>query len=246
MNLPQFLRSLGKEEIKPGGSYASKTAIAKLELRSNERVLVVGPNAASTAMYVALTSRVNASSLLSNQGERVDCDDTQLMRRLDDAVGTAEKIPFENGTFDAALVEATLADLEPARQAAALREVARVLKPQGRIALNELAWRQPPTPAISARLNEVWGAPVHPHVVRGWWDLLEAAGLKEVAPELAVITYFSRKGMENDEGENAVNVFHAAFENPKALKRFTQAHHEFEENRRYYGVIIATAIKARA
>ena len=120
MNLPQFLRSLGKEEIKPGGSYASKTAIAKLELRSNERVLVVGPGAASTAMYVALTSRVNASSLLSNQGERVDCDDTQLMRRLADAVGTVETIPFENGTFDAALVEATLADLELVRRTAEL------------------------------------------------------------------------------------------------------------------------------
>jgi len=244
MNLPAFLRSLGKEEIKPGGSYAARTAIARLELRSNERALIIGPNAASTAMYVALTQRVDACALIASEAERVACDDIQLKRRLSDAVGSVEKLPFSEPAFDAALIEATLADLEPSRQAAALKEIARVLKPNGRIALHELAWRQPPTPAITARLNEVWGAPVHPHVVRGWWDLLEAAGFKDVAPELAVITYFSRNGMEADEGANAVNIFHAAFENPAALARFTAAHREFEENRRYYGVIIATATRA--
>jgi hypothetical protein len=36
-------------------------------------------------------------------------------------------------------------------------------------------------------------------------------------------------------------VFHTAFENPEALKRFTAAFREFEENRRYYGVIVTTA-----
>src|SRR5262245_22917533 len=104
MNLPQFLRSLGKEEIKPGGSYATRTALNKLALRSNERVLIVGPGAASTAMYVALTSRVDACALLAAESERVACDDAQLARRLSDAVGTIEKLPFEAAQFDAALV----------------------------------------------------------------------------------------------------------------------------------------------
>lgn len=239
--LPLFLRSLGKQEIKPGGAYAARTAIARLGLRNNERVLVIGPNAASTAMYVALTQRVDACALLAHESERAACDDLQLKRRLSDALGHVEQLPFEQGAFEAALVEATLAELPPARQTAALREIARVLKPRGRVALHELAWRQPPTAEISAALNDVWGAPVHAHVARGWWDVLEGAGFKEVASELAVVSYFSRKGMEADEGENAVNVFHGAFENPAALKRFSAAHREFEEHRRYYGVIIATA-----
>lgn len=181
-SLPEFLRSLGKEEIKPGGSYATKTALARLELRSNERVLIVGPGAASTAMYVALTSRVDACALLAEDNEKVDCDDTQLRRRLENAVGTVENLPFDGPSFDAVLVEATLADLEPARQAAALAEIARVMNKGARLALHELAWRQPPTPAIAARLNEIWGAPVHPHVVRGWWDLLEGAGFRTSSP----------------------------------------------------------------
>jgi len=241
MNLPQFLRSLGKDEIKPGGSYAAGAALERLQLRAGEQLLVIGPGAASSAVHIALTRRVDVCALIAHESERVACDDIALSRRLSDAIGAVEALPFEKPRFDAALVEATLAELPPARQAAALKEIARVMKAGGRIALNELAWRQPPTREIEARLREVWGGPVHPHVARGWWDLLEGAGFGNVQSDLAVVTFFTRKGMESDEGQNAANVFHAAFENPQALQRFAQAYREFEENRRYHGVIIAGA-----
>ncbi len=242
--LPDFLRSLGKEDLKPGGSYAAGAALERLQLRAGERLLVIGPGAASSAVHIALTRRVDACALITNESERVPCDDISLGRRLTASVGGVEALPFDKPCFDSVLVEATLAELPPARQAAALKEIARVMKAGGRIALNELAWHQPPTPEIEARLREIWGGPVHPHVARGWWDLLEGAGFGNVQSDLAVVTYFTRKGMESDEGANAMNVFHAAFENREALKRFTQAHQEFEENRRYYGVIIAAATKA--
>ena len=85
---------------------------------------------------------------------------------------------------------------------------------------------------------------VHPHVVRGWWDLLEEAGFKDVRNELAVVSYFTRQGMENDEGDTAIDIFHSAFEDPDSLQRFSRALHEFADNRHYYGVILATATKA--
>ena len=241
--LPEFLRALGKEEIKPGGGYATKTAVTRLELRSNEHLLLIGPGAANTAIYVAMTSRVEAVALVADESQRALCDDVQLSRHLSQPLGSPENMPLDNARFDAALIESTLADLEPARQAAVLREVARVLKPGGRVALHELAWRQAPTPEISSRLREIWGAPVYPHVVRGWWDLLESAGFSSVNAELAVISYFTRKGMETDEGDRAVNLFHSAFENPRYFERFTAAYRELQENRRYYGVVIATATR---
>ncbi len=240
-SLPQFLRSLGKEEIKPGGSYAANAALERLQLRPGEHLLVIGPGAPSSAVHIALTRRVDVCALIAHESERVPCDDIALKRRLSDAVGGVAALPFEKPRFDAALVEATLAELPPAGQQGALREIARVLKPGGRVAINELAWRQPPTSEIEARLREVWGGPVHPLPVRGWWDQLEGAGFGNVQSDLAVVTYFTRKGMESDEGQNAANVFHAAFARPDALERFAQAHREFEENRRYHGVIIATA-----
>lgn len=242
--LPEFLRSLGKEDIKPGGAYATRTALSRLGLQSKQRLLVVGPGAWHTAIYTALMFRVQATALLASADDIKPCDDAQLARRLNGEVGSVTSLPFEAQAFDAALVEAELSYLEPEKQALALLELQRVLKPRARIALHELAWRQAPTPAVEGRLREVWGAVVWPRVTRGWWDALEAAGFEAVQSELAVVSYFTRKGLETDEGDNALQVLHRAFESEAALQRFAAAYREFQENRRYYGVIIATARKA--
>jgi SAM-dependent methyltransferase len=153
-------------------------------------------------------------------------------------------MPFDDEHFDAALIEATLAYQHQQQQQATLKELHRVLKPGGRIGIHELAWRQPPTPEVEKRLAGVWQGHVQPLVVREWWDLLEAAGFSGVENELAVVSYFTRKGMTADEGEQAVEIFHNAFEDPDRMARFSRAYHEFTDNRRYYGVILATAIKA--
>ncbi|KAA0209328.1 methyltransferase domain-containing protein [bacterium] len=242
--LPEFLRSLGKQDIKPGGAYATRTALSRLGPMSQQRLLVAGPGAWQTAIYTALMFRVQATALLASEADLRPCDDAQLARRLAAKVGVVTALPFEAQAFDAALVEAELSCLEPAKQAQALLEIRRVLKPQARIALHELAWRQAPTPAVDGRLREIWGAPVWPRVTRGWWDALEAAGFEAVQSELAVVSYFTRKGLETDEGENALQVLHGAFESEEALQRFAAAYREFQVNRRYYGVIIATARKA--
>jgi hypothetical protein len=141
------------------------------------------------------------------------------------------------------MIEATLAHQPVERLEQTLKEVARVLKPGARAGLHELTWRQPPTPAIEQGLAKVWQGPVRPLVVRGWWDALENAGFRDVKNELAVVSYFTRQGMTADEGDTAVEIFHSAFENEAALDRFSEAYREFNDNRRYYGVILATATK---
>jgi hypothetical protein len=118
-----------------------------------------------------------------------------------------------------------------------------VIKPGGRLAIHELCWRQAPTPELETALRDVWKGEVTPHVLRGWWDMLEAAGFGGIETEQAIISYFTRKGMEVDEQENAVNLFHGAFETEEKLARFTRAYREFSEQRRYHGVIIGLATK---
>lgn len=217
-SLPQFLRSLGKRDITPGGSYASNAALTKLALRDPERVLLLGAKAAETAASLNQTSRCEAQAAAAPDSLPPSC-------------------------FDAALCEATLAELTPERQREALKAIARALKPRGRLVLHELTWRQPPTAEREAALRDVWGAPVFPHVVRGWWDLLEAAGFGEISHELAVVTLLSRKGVASDEGESVLSGFQAAMENRDALPRLAVAWREFDDFKRYYGVIVARAIK---
>ena len=241
--LPEFLASLGKTELKPGGSYATGAAIRMLDLTSGEHVLVVGPHAANTALFVSMTTQTTTEALVKEESEKVTEGDPSLKRRSTARIGKIEELPFEDAHFDAALIEATLSYQQPDRQAQTLKEIHRVLKLGARIGLHELVWRQPPTPEIERRLADVWQGTVNPGVVRNWWDLLETAGFKDVKNELAVVSYFTPQGMTSDEGDTAIEIFHKAFENEDTLDRFYAAYREFAENRRYYGVIIATATK---
>lgn len=242
--LPEFLASLGKTELKPGGTYATGALIKQLDLSSGEHVMVVGPAAGSTALFVSMTTQTTTEGLVKDESEKATEGNPGLKRRSTARIGKTDELPFEDARFDAAMLEATISYQTPAEQTATLAEVARVLKPGGRIGLHELVWRQPPTPQVEERLRDVWQGYVNPYIVRGWWDLLEAAGFKDISNELAVVSYFTRKGMAADEGETSAEIFHNAFETPERLARFSAAYQEFAENRRYYGVIIATAVKA--
>jgi len=243
--LPRFLASLGKSELKPGGSYGTQALIRLLDLRGGQHCLIVGPSSAPTALYVSMTTQATTEALVRTEAEKVTENDPGLKRRSTARVGQAEALPFADAHFDVAIIEATLAEMPAPQRAAALKEVARVLKPGGRIGVHELCWRQPPTPERNAALRAAWGGDVYPQVVSGWWDALESAGFSNIANEVAVMTLFSRKGMATDESEQANEVFHNAFENPEALARFTAAYREFCDYKRYYGVILATATKPK-
>ncbi|MBX3475855.1 MAG: class I SAM-dependent methyltransferase [Planctomycetes bacterium] len=243
LSLPSFLASLGKAELKPGGAYGTKALIRLLGLRGGMHTLVIGPASAPTALFVSMTSQATTEALVHHLSERVTEDDPSLRRRSTARVGKAEELPFADARFDAAMVEASLAELPLIGQARVLREVARVLKPGGLVGLHELCWRQPPTPDREAALGAVWGTGVYPHVMRGWWDALEEAGFGAIHNEVAVVSWFSRRGMEQDEGEKAAEIFHSAFEDQSRLQRFTAAYREFHDFRRYYGAALCVGRK---
>ncbi|MCC7509299.1 MAG: methyltransferase domain-containing protein [Planctomycetes bacterium] len=244
LSLPEFLASLGKTELKPGGTYATGALIRLLELRGGDHALVCGPNAGSTALFVSMTTQATTEALVREESEKVTENDPSLKRRSTARIGKAEELPFPDGHFHAAMVEASLSCMHPLQQAAALKELHRVLKPGGRLGIHELCWRQPPTPELEHTLQSLWRGPVAPMVVRGWWDKLEDAGFRELQNELAVVSYFTRNGLQADEeAEVTAQIFHSAFEDAESLARFSAAYREFTDNRRYYGVIIARGVK---
>jgi SAM-dependent methyltransferase len=113
-----------------------------LEPRPAERVLEIGPGTGyytlDLAEWVGPDGRVEIFDL---QQEMLDHTLRRAAERglanIGAAQGDAQQLPFEDGSFDGVVLVATLGEVPD--QDAAMREVARVLRPAGRLVTGELA-----------------------------------------------------------------------------------------------------------
>jgi SAM-dependent methyltransferase len=112
-----------------------------LEARQGERVLEVGPGTGYYTLDVAEWVGPDGSlDILDLQQEMLD----HTMRRAGERSlanitptrSDAAVLPYEDGTFEAAFLVTVLGEIP--HQDAALRELARVLKPGGRLVIGEL------------------------------------------------------------------------------------------------------------
>jgi ubiquinone/menaquinone biosynthesis C-methylase UbiE len=114
-----------------------------IAVRPGERVLEVGPG---TGYYsLPLAEWLGAGGrldLFDLQQEMLDhtlrrAEEAGLADRMHATQGDARELPYEDATFDAALLVTVLGEIPD--QVAALRELRRVLKPGGRLVVGELA-----------------------------------------------------------------------------------------------------------
>src|SRR5262245_18022581 len=126
----------------PRGPHAPKRLKLVLQPRSGERILEVGPGIGVHALPIADALLPDGVlDVLDVQQEMLD----HLARRaaqggLTNIVpqqGDAQKLPYPDRTFDAAYLIGVLGEIPDASMA--LRELRRVLKPDGRLIISELA-----------------------------------------------------------------------------------------------------------
>ncbi|MBI2753778.1 MAG: methyltransferase domain-containing protein [Betaproteobacteria bacterium] len=125
----------------PRGPQAPKRFARVLQPRSGERILEVGPGVGVHALPIAVMLLPDGVlDVLDVQQEMLD----ELARRAARSAvtnivpkrGDAQQLPYPDRTFDAAYLIGVLGEIPDS--AAALRELLRVLKPDGRLVISEV------------------------------------------------------------------------------------------------------------
>ena len=127
----------------PRGNQSPEHLKRILEPRTGERVLEIGPGIGIHALPMARALAPDGTlDVLDVQQAMLD----DLMRRARAAaitnivarLGDARRLPYPQGTFDAAYLVGVLGEVPD--EHAALRELRRVLKPTGRLVVGEVAF----------------------------------------------------------------------------------------------------------
>lgn len=167
----------------PGGQELYRQVARLTRVEADSEVLVVGCGAGVTALHLARehgarVSGVDADPVLVDRGtEWVRQDGVQDRVSLQAAPHDA--LPYRDRIFDVVLGELTLAS--DVRAVDAVREMVRVLRPGGRLALVQLAWKAPVEPERRERLAERLG--VRPLMLVEWKRLLRDAGVVHIHTE---------------------------------------------------------------
>jgi ubiquinone/menaquinone biosynthesis C-methylase UbiE len=125
----------------PRGNHSPEHLKRLLEPRSGERILDVGPGIGIHAVPVAESLAPDGFlDVIDVQQEMLD----EVMKRAGERGITnirsrrcdARQLPYDDGTFDAAYLIGVLGEIPDGQ--AALRELRRVLKPNGRLVIGEV------------------------------------------------------------------------------------------------------------
>jgi arsenite methyltransferase len=128
----------------PGGAVLTRRLADAMELRPGDRVLDVAAGVGTTARLLAQERGVDVTG--------VDLGEVQVARARDRArrfgladrvafeVGDAERLPLGDGSVDATICECALCTFPD--KAAAAAELARVLRPGGRLGITDV-WLEP-------------------------------------------------------------------------------------------------------
>lgn len=128
------------ESYHPGGLALTRSLLSRLQLREGSRVLDVASGPGATALLAAREHPVQVDGVdlgeASVERARAAAAAAGLAERVRFHVGDAERLPFGDGVFDAAICECAFCTFPDKATAAA--ELARVLRPGGRLGLTDV------------------------------------------------------------------------------------------------------------
>lgn len=173
----------GIETLHPGGFALTRRTAEVAGLKPGLRVLDVSSGRGTQAVFYAAEYGVDVTGVdLSPEMVR-RATERAAVAGLGDRVrfeqGDSQHLPYPDASFDVVVNECAVGI--PDDSAGVVREMARVVRPGGRVVIHESTWRRPMEADEKKDLAERYGTT--PLERDEWTGMLQEAGLEEVAEE---------------------------------------------------------------
>lgn len=233
---------LGKKVIHPGGRFSTSKVMAAAKLDGAKHVLEVGcgvghlsTKLGKAAPHARITGIDIDAVMLDRARERVAA--AGFGERVQVMEASVEALPFEDATFDRAVVESVTMFTDLSKT---LNELHRVVAPGGIVVDHEFMWNAPPTPWRQKVFHRQFGDCVC-DTADDWRARYEAAGFTDVTVTTGMVLNFTPPGMVIDEGLNIFPMFGRLFTRWSYIKRMGQF--MWDQNRLIpwirYGIVVA-------
>ena len=173
----------GIETLHPGGFELTRRTAEVARLKPGLRVLDVSSGRGTQAVFYATEYGVDVTGIdLSEEmvrtaTERAAASAASGRVRFD--LGDSQKLPYPDAAFDVVINECAVGI--PDDSQAVLCEMARVVRPGGRVVIHESTWRKPLGEGEKRELAERYGTT--PLEREEWTGMMRAAGLEQVEDE---------------------------------------------------------------
>lgn len=171
-----------------GGSAATQRLAELCALGPGQTILNVGSGSGISAIYLVENygCRVVGIDILPGMVASAErwAQERDLTSQMEFHLGDAQKLPFDEGFFDAVICESVNVFV-PDKQKA-IGEYVRVVKPGGFVGLNEAIWVKIPSDQVAVIINEATGQEFQPP--QFWQNLLSGAGLVDLVVEKHAMT----------------------------------------------------------
>jgi len=201
-SLTQFLlNELGTSWLHPGGMQSTIKMLERLKIQPGMRVLDLGCGVGSATRLLAKKYNCDVVGL-DNDFSMIEKAKQSTPDNLNEHIsfqqGDGEKMSFSDDEFDLVIVQSVACFNN---KEIILKEILRVLKPGGKVGLNEVTWLKPPTEKVKkvtcATICETFNGAL---TKEEWEGNLEQANLTNITSDIEVFEAVSPFQLLREEG----------------------------------------------
>ncbi|QNR22513.1 class I SAM-dependent methyltransferase (plasmid) [Exiguobacterium sp. Helios] len=183
-NYVDLLSYIGEVNRCPGGKRTILEIVKNTNLKPGARILEIGSNTGFTSIEIAKLIDCEITGIDVNENAVKKSNELLLkepefvQKRVNFIVGDAQKIPFEDETFDLIITGGANTFIPSEGREVALSEYKRVLKPYGMLSVTNLFYHSPVPAELLKDLKSVLGFEIKPWTENYWLKLILSSGLE--------------------------------------------------------------------